>query len=213
MKTFSWISIVGLLYLLVLLWTCYCAWETRNSAKVLGWRTIEQLGPNIDEGNIQLFVGLKWRKIYTHDISGGFFENLISASRMNVGNESALLYSILYDLDLMRDDSGVFHFKLCYPELTQHAFPCNEWIQSSNPVTHSLVKDFVSIHLTWPNRADGKPFAGLMRSNPGHNLMDDDPSEELWWNSVGTIQDYQGKIPGPANVTVSRKEFYVYTSA
>ena len=162
---------------------------------------------------IKLHVGLKWRKIFSHDISGGLFDNLISASRMNVGNESALLYSILYDLELMRDDSGVFHFKLCYPELTQHEFPCNEWTQSSNPVTHSQVKNFVSIHLTWPNRADGKPFAGLMRSNPGHNLMDDDPSEELWWNSVGTIQDYQGKIPGPANVTVSRKEFYVYTSA
>ena len=66
--------------------------------------------------------------------------------------------------------------------------------------------------MTWPNRAGGQPFVGLMKSSPGHNLMDDHLSEELWWNSVGTIQDYQGKIPGPVNITVRRKELYVYTS-
>ena len=199
-------------YFSVLLWTTYCAWETRNSAKGLEWRAKEQIGPKIEDENVKLYAGLKWRKIYSHDIGGGLFENLISASRMNVGNESALLYSILYDLDLMRDDSRVLHLKLCYPELTQHEFPCNEWTQSSNPVTHSQVEDFVSIHLTWPCRADGEPFVGLMKSNPGHNLMDDHPSEEWWRNSVGTIQDYQGKIPGPVNITVSKKELYVYTS-
>merc|ERR1719347_2514099 len=112
---------------------------------------------------------------------------------------------------MMRDDNGVFHFKLCYPDLTQHEFPCNEWKQSSNPVTHSQVEDFVALRLTWPLRADGQPFVGLMSSNTGQNLMDDNPSEDYWWNSVGTIKDYEGKILGPGNITVTRKQLFVYT--
>ena len=67
MKTSPWIPTVGAIYFLVLLWTTYCAWETRNSTKSLGWRVIEQMGRNIQNENNMLYVGLKWRKIYTHD--------------------------------------------------------------------------------------------------------------------------------------------------
>ena len=153
---------------------------------------------------------MKWRKVYSHDITGGLFRNLIEAGRKNVDDEDAALFSILYDLDMMKDDGGLFHFKLCYLEQTDHRFPCNEWKQSSNPILASNVTGFVSISLTWPSRSDGQPFGGLLRSNPGQNLMDDDPGQG-WWNSVGTVQGYRGGIPGPRNISVTKKELYVYT--
>ena len=115
----------------------------------------------------------------------------------------------------MKDDNGMFHFKLCYPERTEEDFPCNEWKQSSNPLMDSKVTGFVGIRLTWPLRSDGKPFGGLMKSNPGNNLMDDDPSG-YWWNTVGTISEFGGKIPGPVAagptyIQVKKKELFVYT--
>ena len=114
----------------------------------------------------------------------------------------------------MRNDDGVFHFKLCYPERTEHDFPCNEWIQSSNPLLESTITGFTGIHLTWPKRADGGPFQGLGQSpsNVGNNLMDDTPNDANWWNTVGTISPFGGSIPGPVgteHITVKKKELYV----
>ena len=116
----------------------------------------------------------------------------------------------------MRDNDGVFHFKLCHPELTEEAFPCNEWKQSSNPLIETSVTGFVDINLTWPLKSNNGHFGGLMRSNPKKNLMDDDESD-WWWNSVGTLSTFQGKLPGPVNQTnhygVNKKELYVFTYA
>ena len=111
----------------------------------------------------------------------------------------------------MRDNNGVFHFKLCHPELTEEAFPCNEWKQSSNPAVESRVTGFQGIHLTWPLRSDGKPFGGLLKSNPNENLIDDWEGH-FWYNSVGTIAAYEGKIPGPLGIWVKKKELYVKTN-
>ena len=163
---------------------------------------------------IAIVLVLAWTKVYSHDRAGGLFANLEEAKKKNVDDENAELFSILYDLESMRNDAGVFHFKLCHPERTEEAFPCNEWKQSSNPVLESTVTGFVAIRLTWPLRSDGQAFGGLMKSNPGNNLMDDDPSA-YWWNSVGTLSDYHGKIPGPVGagknyIPVMKKQLFVY---
>ena len=115
----------------------------------------------------------------------------------------------------MKDDDEVFHFKLCYPEMTEEEFPCLEWKQSSNPLKEPKVTGFVGIRLNWPLRSDNKPFGGLMKSNPGQNLMDDFEGN-WWWNSIGTIQSFQGKIPGPVrkdrkHIGVKKKVLYCYT--
>ena len=160
-------------------------------------------------------TGLHWRKVYSHDIDGGVFANLEEATKKNVDDENSKLFSRLYDLESMRDDNGLFHFKLCYPERTEEDFPCNEWEQSSNPLMDSKVTGFVGIHLTWPLRSDGKPFGGLMKSTPSQNLMDDDPSG-YWWNSVGTISKHHGELPGPVAtgptpIIVKKKELFLLT--
>merc|ERR1712142_531360 len=154
-----------------------------------------------------------WTKIYSHDITAGPFANLEEAKKKNVDDENAKLYSKLYDLESMRDKDGVFHFKLCYPDRTEVTFRCNEWKQSSNPVTEPKVTGFEPIRLTWPLRADHQPFSGLMSSTPDKNLIDDTEGTP-WANSIGTIQPLQDKIPGPVGedrniIPVSRNVLYV----
>jgi hypothetical protein len=56
-------------------------------------------------------------------------------------------FFILCDLESMKGREGVFCVKLCYPELTE--FPCNEWIQRSNPATESTITGYAAIRLTW----------------------------------------------------------------
>ena len=114
----------------------------------------------------------------------------------------------------MRNDDGVFHFKLCHPERTEHNFPCNEWIQSSNPVLESTITGYVGIDLTWPEAGCAGAFQGLGQSNPSQNVMDDTPSGGCWWNSVGTISPFGDSIPGPVatgqnGISVKKKELYV----
>ena len=60
----------------------------------------------------------------------------------------------------MRNAEGVFHFKLCYPELAED-FPCNEWTQSSNPLTQQTITGFAGITVTWNTNGIGGPFQGL----------------------------------------------------
>ena len=76
------------------------------------------------------------------------------------------------------------------------------------------IKDYVAIRLTWPLRSGGKPFQGLVKSNPSQNLMDDEPNG-YWWNSVGTLIAHEGAIPGPVGegteyIKVKKKVLYVY---
>jgi hypothetical protein len=100
----------------------------------------------------------------------------------------------------MKNKDGVFHFKLCYPELTQFEFPCNEWKQTSNPVTESTITGFEGITLTFKNSLVG-PFRGLGLSPPsfGYNLIDNSPSSSYWWYSIGTLNHFGGSdtFPGP----------------
>ena len=152
-----------------------------------------------------------WRKIFSHHIDGGVFTDLEEAKKKNIHDENAKLFSILYDLESMRDEDGLFHLKLCYPTMIDEPFPCNEWKQSSNPVVESTVMGFVKIHLTWPEGPFDGEFGGLMKSSPWKNLMDDNPVEEQHWNSIGALALHNGKIPGPKPIIVSKSELYVFT--
>ena len=148
--------------------------------------------------------------MFSHDTAGGLFANLEDAKKKNIDDEDSLLFSILYNLESMRNDNGVFHFKLCHPELTE-VFPCNEWIQSSNPVTESKISDFSAINLTYLSNGNGESFGGLAHSpsNIKNNLMDDTPEDGNWWNSIGTLTWFGSEIPGPSPHSVKKKELYV----
>ena len=155
-----------------------------------------------------------WQKVYSHDTSGGLFANLDEAKQKNIDNEDAALFSILYNLESMRNADGVFHFKLCYPEQTKHEFPCNEWIQSSNPLLESTITGYASVNLTWTKNGINGPFQGLGLSPSSlDNLIDDTPNDGYWFNSIGTLTYWgSGTIPGPresGGLKVKKKDLYV----
>eukprot|EP00092_Neocalanus_flemingeri_P012265 GFUD01013221.1.p1 GENE.GFUD01013221.1~~GFUD01013221.1.p1 ORF type:complete len:589 (+),score=124.60 GFUD01013221.1:122-1768(+) len=165
---------------------------------------------------IQNKEGTKWQKVYSHDTAGGLFATVDEAKKKNINDEDADLFSVLYNLKSMRNEDGVFHLKLCYPELTEHAYPCNEWIQSSNPVLESTITGYIGIKETWPKNSGGNAFQGLGLSPPSFssNLIDDAPSSTSWWNSIGTLKYHGGSdtIPGPVGPTgiiVKKKVLYV----
>ena len=106
----------------------------------------------------------------------------------------------------MRNAEGVFHFKLCYPELAED-FPCNEWTQSSNPLTQQTITGFAGITVTWNTNGIGGPFQGLGLSplSFSDNLIDAAPDISFWWYSIGTLTNYPREtgsdtVPGPYNI-------------
>ena len=121
----------------------------------------------------------------------------------NIDDEEADLFSVLYNLESMRNNKGVFHFKLCYPELANatNVSPCNEWVQSSNPVTESTITGYAPILLTWNTNGVGGTFQGLGLSPPSfsYNLLDNTPGDSQWVFSIGSLQYWpsSGQVPGP----------------
>jgi len=170
---------------------------------------------NIFETGIPWLAGKEWKKVFSHDASGGLFANLEEAKEKNVGDENALLYSILNNLEAYRTKKGYFHFKLCYPELTDFPFPCNEWTQTSNPVLESKITDYKAIKITWNKDGINRPFhgIGLSPASKQYNLIDDAPDHINWWTSIGSLKNWPSvsstTIPGPHPYPVKKAELYV----
>ena len=86
-------------------------------------------------------------------------------------NISLFSLNRLNQLEQYRGSDGNFQFKLCYPGLTTGVGgrKCNEWIQSSNPVTETTITGFKPIFLAFPNLApwNGKvgSWAGLGKNS------------------------------------------------
>ena len=143
----------------------------------------------------------------------------MEAEHKNAENESADLFSILYQLEQFRNCDGVFHFKLCYPDLVGNfTFPCNEWTQSSNPLYESLIEDFTPIKITF-NSSDAE-FPGLAWSRRGLEscLLEDYPYNS-YPNSlskmgrrsfcIGSLKGVEGKFAGPPKFMVEKVELFV----
>ena len=74
-------------------------------------------------------------KIFSHDATKGIFSSTTEALSKNPDNPDAPLFSRLDQLESYRSQ-GTFHFKLCYPDTVgDDGLNCNEWEQTSNPVT------------------------------------------------------------------------------
>eukprot|EP00091_Calanus_sinicus_P011807 TRINITY_DN26656_c0_g1_i1.p1 TRINITY_DN26656_c0_g1~~TRINITY_DN26656_c0_g1_i1.p1 ORF type:complete len:149 (-),score=41.01 TRINITY_DN26656_c0_g1_i1:134-523(-) len=83
-----------------------------------------------------------WKKVYSLNTIGGLFSSIEEAKKKNIDDPGADLFSILFDLESMRNGDGLFHFKLCYPDLRKVAI---EWLQSSNPVNESTVAGYTAM--------------------------------------------------------------------
>jgi len=185
-----------------------------------------KVGPWLDDGRDR-YAGVcssssdiqrGWQKVFSHNTAGGFFANLDETKKKNIDDEEALLFSTLYNLESLRNNDGAFHFKLCYPELPGD-FPCNEWIQTSNPVTETTVTGYKAVKITWNENGINGPFQGLGLSPTSFkdNLIDAAPTHSRWWFSIGTIRPHVGGIPGPRDgrnddgKVVKKNELYVMT--
>ena len=121
---------------------------------------------------------------------GGVFSSQEDALSKNPDNPEAPLFSILDNLESYRTSDGLFHFKLCYPEIngdTGHGGQCNEWKQSSNPATEATIKDFQAVWLGFSKNSLNEGWAGLGKSSDQtpRSLMDDAPTHSHWHTAIG----------------------------
>merc|ERR1711962_1894988 len=138
----------------------------------------------------------KWKKVFSHDTSGGLFTNSDWKSK-NTSNSSALLYSILDTMEDYRLSDGTFHLKLCYPLLKDGSSGCNEWTQTSNPVIESNIAGYKPIKIDFPLE-----FKGLGVNIPEYQenaLIDNKPYHSWWFYPIGAKSYWRGPntIPGP----------------
>ena len=161
-------------------------------------------------------LGIEWKKVYSlshpSDLENeGFFEDDMDTLSKNPDDVNADMFSILDQLEQFRTCHGEFHFLLCYPELVENfTFPCNEWIQSNNPVYDSIIKDFKPIKITF--ESETQKFNGLGKAERGklNGLIEDWPF--LLNNrsfSIGTLLGSEGKVIGPPDHLVEKVELFV----
>ena len=152
--------------------------------------------------------------MFSHNVTAGMFSSSKDALLKNQNDASADLFSNLGNLHTMQLPDGIFHLKVCFPDLIdEFKNPCNEWIQTSNPVTETTITGYKPIRLTFPKRGDGGPFMGLGLNQAdlrSHTLIDDMPDSGFWWLAIGAISEFgTGTIPGPCCQTVSQVELFI----
>lgn len=157
-----------------------------------------------------------WTMVFSHDTSGGLFTDEDVKSK-NPSEPYGQLFSILDSLQTMRSNDGTFHLKLCYPELSCHPFPhsqpCNEWKQTSNPVTENTIQGFKPIRLCFRvNYGTGGKFVGLGKEEKrSETLISSSPGDNNWWFAVGALKYHWRKhfIPGPPPRNVKKVQLFV----
>ena len=159
-----------------------------------------------------IFSEIEWIKVFSHDVSGGFFRDAEDTMSKNPDDENSRLFSILDQLERLSTSLGVFRLRQCYPE---HDEPnCNEWVQSSNPVTESVITDFKAINWVRTMNSQGQPFGGLgLNEYYDHSLIDDVPKNTpnrcLCFHSIGSNGEAwqgSGRIPGPRDAGDEEKK-------
>ena len=119
------------------------------------------------------------------------------------------MFSVLGSMSQME---GPFHLKLCYPELPSPN--CNEWSQTSNPVTESDITGFIPISIPFTKNSKNENFVGLGVNGEGlggATFIDDVPNHRYWWAAIGAYSYHGGvdTIPGPHPHKVKKAELYI----
>ena len=148
-------------------------------------------------------------KVFSHESAGGYFPDIEQAKSYNKDDPNADLYSILDQIENYRKD-GVFHIRICYDELAEDNFPCNEWTQSSNFVEETNVTDFNAFDITFKQSGDGGTFGGLGLSPPSSSYTLVHSSN--YWFSIGSIVQVDIGIAGPYPTFVKKVELYLAIS-
>ena len=160
-----------------------------------------------------------WKKIFSHDVSGGVFADQEAVALSSPYDETTLLYSALDKLEQYRvSDDDKFEFKLCYPDLAStHPFPCNVWKQSTNPLKsdkRDVQAGYEAVNVTFTTY-----FGGLSKRKTaysGSSVISNRPSHKDWYHPIGALVLLDnGNINGPECdskpdcPSVSKIELYV----
>ena len=136
----------------------------------------------------------------------------------NPFDPTAPLFSFLGNLDMLKRREDPYHLRLCYPELAgEHEFPCNEWLQSENPM-NSRARDNMdtAVVITFnSNGVSNRGFKGLGKNNAGMNvntIIDASPRNSNWWLAIGALKTKENKIQGPRGKWVSKVELFMKRS-
>ena len=166
---------------------------------------------------IVIFLGVctdnEWKKVFNHDAAFGVFSDAEDVKLKSPFDPTAPLYSFLDNLDMLKNKEDPYHLKLCYPELTQYSFPCNEWIQSKNPLETTSGNNMdTAITITFNTNGANQNFKGLGTNRVGKDtrtIIDASPTSSNWWFAVGLKELLNDKITGPQSHWVSKVELYM----
>ena len=160
-----------------------------------------------------------WKKIFSHDVSGGVFADQEAVASSSPYDENALLYSALDKLEQYRvSQDDKFEFKLCFPELADtYPFPCNVWKQLTDPLKSNKRDSqagYEEVNVTFTTY-----FGGLSKRQTafaGSSVISNRPSHEDWYYPIGALVLLDnGRINGPECdskpdcPSVSKIELYV----
>ena len=98
--------------------------------------------------------------------------------------------------------------KIVYPELGGS----NEWIQTSNPVTESMIEGFQPVKLDYQRDGSNRPWGGLGLSRNdawGASLISDTPDTQYWHMCIGCQTKWGHGFPGPRPNSVTQVELYI----
>ena len=157
----------------------------------------------------------EWKKVFSHDSAFGVFTDVEDLKLKKPYDTTAPLYSFLDNLDALKKKDEWYHLKLCYPELTQYSFPCNEWKQQKHPLKTTSKSNFEAISITFDrNGAGSYPFKGLATNSYGNDkttIVDASPGSPNWWLAIGAkVLDADNKFPGPVgHPYVTKAEIYM----
>ena len=155
----------------------------------------------------------EWKKVFNHDAAFGVFADAEDVKLKSPFDPTAPLYSFLDNLDMLKKKEDSYQLRICYPELTQHSFPCNEWIQSKNPLdTTSGTNIDTAIAITFNSNGANQNFKGLGTNRFGKDtrtIIDGSPASSNWWFAIGLMELYNNKITGPPVNWVSKVELYM----
>ena len=165
-----------------------------------------------------------WIKVFSHDVSGGLFEVEIfyfynftqeyplqsdaDALSKNGDDPSALLFSRLDQLEILRREDGKFRFKIVYPGLGGS----NEWMQTSNLATSNTIEGYEPVNIEYKVQGHKDTWRGLGLCTGNNNaFICDTPKTGYWWMCVGCRKTYQypDTIPGPWRDLTKKVELYV----
>ena len=130
--------------------------------------------------------------MFHHDTAGGYFPDKKEAINYNEDDPDADLYSILNQMEELRNGDGVFHIRQCYPTLTSFDPPCNEWTQSSNFAVEEEISGFKPITIHWEELYSWTPgkFNGLKKARDSWPYYFAEST--YWWFCIGFRYNWGG---------------------